>query len=160
VLRYIGVICIFIFAFCLIYYYDRYQKQREACEKTLLDFLIFLENEMRGLGRPVAVCAEEFSRGDALCAPFFSSLTEGRAPIEAYRSVRSALSLRPEMDGLLLDAFGRFSHGRDAVRRGLSEARERFSALLDAERAERARRFRLFRTLAAASAMGLVILLL
>jgi hypothetical protein len=42
----------------------------------------------------------------------------------------------------------------------LSEARERFSALLDAERAERARRFRLFRTLAAASAMGLVILLL
>ncbi len=159
-LHYIGVICIFIFAFCLIYYYDRYQKQREACEKTLLDFLIFLENEISGLGRPMSVCAKGFSYSGDLCAPFFSSLAEGGIPGEAYRAVRSELALSPEMDGLLLDVFDRFSGGRDAVRRGISQARERFSALLDAERSERVRCFRLFRTLTAASAMGLVILLL
>ena len=60
-LRYIGAICIFIFTFYFVFSYEKYQKQRILLEKTFLDFLKFAENEVYGLGRPMAVCAEKFS---------------------------------------------------------------------------------------------------
>ena len=159
-LRYVGSICIFMFAFYFIYSYEKYQRQKNACGKMFLDFLIFLENEMHALGRPIATCAEEFSRGGTLCAPFFSLLSSGQAPGDAYRAVHADLPLPAQMDAQLLGAFDAFGGGRDAVRRALHDARERFAALLDAEQAEQMRRLRLFRTLTTASAMGLVILLL
>ena len=159
-LRYIGALCIFMFAFYFIYSYEKYQKQKNACGKTFLDFLIFLENEMRGLGRPMAACAKDFSCESGSCAPFFSALRAGDAPGAAYRAARKEMPLPKEMDGLLLHTFDSLSGGRDAVRRSVCDARERFSLLLDGEVAEHTRRVRLFRTLTTASAMGLVILLL
>lgn len=159
-LRYVGAMCIFMFAFYFIYAYEKYQKQKNACGKTFLDFLIFLENEMGGLGRPMAVCAKDFSCDGGPCAPFFSALEAGNAPGAAYRAVQKDLPLCGKMDGILMAAFDSFSGGRSAVRRAVGDARARFSRLLAGEEAQRARRVRLFRTLTTASAMGLVILLL
>ena len=159
-LRYIGAICIFIFTFYFVFSYEKYQKQRILLEKTFLDFLKFAENEVYGLGRPMAVCAEKFSSASSGLSAFFSSLSEGMPPCEAYRSARGTFSLSEGMDALLQEAFDSFLGDRDAVRRGARDARERCERLLDAEEAESMRRLRLFRTLTTASAMGLVILLL
>ena len=159
-IRYIGSICIFIFAFYVIFSYEKYQKQKIYHSKMFLDFLKFLENEMRGLGRPLRACIKDFASQRRLCAPFFSSLEAGAVPGEAYRTVHAQLPVSPEMDQLLSEAFDSFVGGRDAVRRSIGDARVRCEGLVDAEQAEQLRRFRLFRTLTAASAMGLVILLL
>ena len=159
-LRYIGAICIFIFTFYFVFSYEKYQRQRFFLGKTLLDFLKFAENEVRGLGRPMAVCAKEFPCAAGGLAAFFSSLSEGMAPGEAYRSACDTLPLPEGMDAVLREAFDAFSGGRDAARRGVKDARARCECLLDTADREMMRRLQLFRTLTTASAMGLVILLL
>ncbi len=159
-LRYLGAICIFLFAFYSIFTYERYQKQRVLCEEQLLRFLVFLENETAGLGRPMARCVVDFPSRIPLLAPFFSSLESGDLPGNAYRAVREALPLSDEMDACLLSAFDSFGGDRGEVRRGLSDARMRYAQLLDEEKEAHGRRLRLFRTLTTASAMGLVIMLL
>ena len=159
-LQYIGSICIFIFTFYFVFSYEKYQKRKILQGKVFLDFLKNVENEMRGLGRPMAICASEFLCLDKGAEPFFSALSEGVSAAEAYRKVRASLSLPVGMDALLCETFAAFSGGRDAVRRCVVDAREQCERLMDTARTETDSRLRLFRTLTTASAMGLVILLL
>lgn len=159
-LRYLGAICIFLFAFYCIFSYEKYQKQKMQCQELFLKLLRFLENEADGLGRPVARCTKDFPSRLPMLDGFFSLLASGGLPGEAYRKERGALPLSEPMDACLLSAFDSFDGDRLEVRRGLCDARVRYEHLLDEERQAHGRRLRLFRTLTTASAMGLVIVLL
>lgn len=160
-LRYIGVICIFIFTFYAIFCYERHQKASLLQGEGFLLLLKFLMDELEGYGRPPAECIRDL-RCEALCKTSFPAAVEGGVSLsEAYARERERLCLPQGMDAILERAFASFGRGgrREECRR-LSSEISRAEPLLDAERAELSRRLRLCRTLAISSAMGLVILLL
>lgn len=157
-LRYIGLICIFMFAFYLIFRYERYQKAALLQGEEILRLLKFLQNEMDGLARPLSLCIGEFQ--SAAIGGTLASLQGGKSPSEAF-SALGTLSLPAGMGEALsafVASFGR--GGRREEARRLSDAVLRIEPLVAAEREESARRLRLFRTLTTASAIGLVILLI
>lgn len=160
-LRYIGVICIFIFTFYAIFCYERYQKTRILQGDAFLLLLLFLRNELEGYGRTAAECIRDFQNETLRKTAFFSAVEKGATFFEAYALVRAQLCLPQGMDEILEAAFSSFGRGsrREECRR-LSAEIARAQTLLGAERQEQGRRLRLCRTLATASAMGLVILLL
>lgn len=160
-LRYIGVICIFMFAFYAIFCFERYQKARLLQGEAFLLLLKFLRGELEGCGRPPAECLRDF-HCDALCrTAFFSAVLEGASLKEAYGAEGGSLSLPQGMDAILVEAFSSFGRGgRKEECRRISEASEKAEALLSSERGEHARRLTLCRTLTTAAAMGIVILLL
>ncbi len=160
-LRYVGVICIFIFTFYAIFCYERYQKARLLHGDAFLLLLRFLQNELEGYGRPPAECMRDFQNAALRKTAFFLAVEKGASFSEAYALVRPKLCLPQGMDEVLEGAFSSFGRGsrREECRRLSSEVSQA-QALLEAERQEQGRRLRLCRTLATASAMGLVILLL
>ena len=59
-LRFIGVICIFIFAFYASFSYERYQKSRLSTGEEMLLLLKFFLDELHGLARSPADCIRGF----------------------------------------------------------------------------------------------------
>lgn len=157
-LRYIGLICIFLFAFYLILRYERYQKTLLLQGEEILRLLKFLQNEMDGLARPLPLCIGEFR--SAAIGDTLDSLKKGQSPSEVLAGL-GALSLPAGMGDAISSFAASFGRGgrREEARR-LSDAVSRIEPLVAAEREESARRLRLFRTLTTASAIGLVILLI
>jgi hypothetical protein len=92
---------------------------------------------------------------------FLDAVKNGATLSEAYEKQRSQLCLPQGMDAILHGTFSSFGRGgrREEARRLATEV-ARAEALLKEERSALARRSRLCRTLATASAMGVVILLL
>lgn len=160
-LRYIGVICIFLFTFYLIFCYERYQKMRILQSAAFTSLIEFLLGEMHGCGRPLLECIRDFHSETLERMHFLRDVENGASPHDAYVAARAHLCLPREMDAVLERAFASFGHGsrREECRR-LSVELAQAVSLLDAEKQEQTRRVRLCRTLATASAMGLVILLL
>ncbi len=159
--RYVGVICIFIFAFYAIFCFERYQKARLLQGEEFLLLLKFLYSELEGYGRPAAECLRDF-HSTALCrTAFFAAVLKGTSLSEAYRAQKHSLSLPQGMEAILEGAFSSFGRaGRREECRRLSEGISRAEGLLRSEREEHARRLTLCRTLTTATAMGIVILLL
>lgn len=160
-LRYIGIICIFMFAFYAIFCFERYQKARLLQGEAFLLLLKFLRSELEGCGRPPSECLRDL-QCDALCrTAFFEAVLGGASLKEAYSAQRGRLSLPQGMDAILERAFSAFGRGgRKEECRRISEASEQAEALLLSERGEHTRRLTLCRTLTTAAAMGIVILLL
>ena len=160
-LRYIGVICIFIFTFYVVFVYERYQKRSLLQGEEFLLFLKMLLDELQGMGRSPAECVRSFRAPALEKTAFLRELSQGNPPHAAYRSARDALCLPHGMDRVLDETFENFGRGarREECRR-ISDAAMRAEALLETERQEHTRRLTLCRTLATASAMGLVILLM
>lgn len=160
-LRYIGIICIFIFTFYAVFCYERYQKARILQGEVFLLLLKFLLDELKGYGRPPAECIRDFQSGSLKKTPFFHAVEQGASLSEAYASARDCLCLPQGMDLILESAFSTFGRGgrREECRRLSSEA-TRAEAVLEEQKQQQTRNLRLCRTLATASAMGLVILLL
>ena len=160
-LRYIGVICVFIFTFYVVFCYERYQKSQLALGDAFLLFLKFLADELEGYGRTPSECIRNFRSEELQKTSFPSSVAAGHSLHEAYASARPRLCLPQEMDAILEGAFASFGRGgRREESRRLSAQIARAEQLLCAQSEALARRLRLFRTLALASAMGLVILLM
>ena len=89
------------------------------------------------------------------------ALADGALPSEAYRDAKGSLCLPRGMEGILDGAFLNFGRGgRAEESRRLSEAVAGAEMLIAKERMEHTRRLTLCRTLSAASAIGLVILLM
>ena len=160
-LRYIGIICIFIFAFYTSFSYERYQNARLLMGEEMLLLLKFFLDELRGLARSPADCIRSFKASALMKTPFLGAIAEGALPSEAYRDSKGMLCLPRGMedilDGVFLD-FGRGGRGEESRR--LSEAVVGAETLIAQERGEHTRRLTLCRTLSAALAVGLVILLM
>lgn len=160
-LRFIGVICIFIFAFYASFSYERYQKSRLSTGEEMLLLLKFFLDELHGLARSPADCIRGFKASALAKTSLPGALADGALPSEAYRDARNSLCLPRGMEDILDEVFLHFGRGgRGEESRRLSEAVAGAEALIAQERKEHARRLTLCRTLSAASAMGLVILLM
>lgn len=160
-LRYVGVICIFIFAFYVVFTYERYQKRSLLQGEEFLILLKFFLDELQGLARSPAECIRFFHAKALEKTTFLQAVSAGEPPHTAYHAAKSALCLPHGMENVLDAAFENFGRGgrREECRR-LSEAVARAETLLAQERQAYNRRLKLCRTLATASAMGLVILLM
>lgn len=160
-LRYIGVICIFIFAFYTSFSYERYQKTRLLMGEEILLLLKFFLDELHGLARSPADCIRSFKSSALAKTPLLCALANGALPSEAYRDAKGLLCFPCGMESILegvFESFGRGGRGEESRR--LSEALASAETLIARERGEYTRRLTLCRTLSAASAMGLVILLM
>lgn len=159
--RYIGVICIFLFAFYAIFSYERYQKMRLLQGEGFLLLLAFFANELQGCGRSPAACIHSFQNEAVQKTAFLRAVEKGTPLSEAYASVREGLCLPKDLDEILAGTFSAFGRGgRKEECSRLSGQLSRAEAVVGAERQEQARRLKLCRTLVTASAIGLVILLL
>lgn len=160
-LRYIGVICIFIFAFYAIFCFERYQKARLSQGDGFVLLLKFLHSELEGYGRPPAECLRDFQCAALRRTAFFEAVLGGETLLDAYSKEKKKLALPQGMDVIVAGVFSSFGRGgrREECRR-LFEASERAEELIQSEREEHARRLTLCRTLTTATAMGIVILLL
>lgn len=160
-LRYIGVICIFFFAFYAIYSYERYQRMKALQGDAFLSLLQFILCEMRGLGRPMGECLAEFKSEALERCGFLPALRESGAPEASYRRLEAGLCLPPELSPILANVFARLGRtSRMEEQRHLAAEIARAEAVLFREKELQKGRLRLCRTLATAGAMGLVILLL
>ncbi len=160
-LRYIGAICIFLFAFYVIFSYEKYQKRRILQGEAFLLLLKFLLEEMRGLGRPIEQCLKDFESEPLEECGFLPSLCKSCSAAESYRSVGARLCLPQGLSQILSSAFSRLGcASRGEEQRHLGAEIARAESVMQREREEQAGRLRLCRTLTAAGAMGLVILLL
>ena len=160
-LRYIGAICIFIFAFYVVFSYERHQKTLALQGEAFLLLLKFLLDEMRALARPAAECIRAFKAPALEKSAFLRAIENGMPPHEAYRNERESLCLPSGLDEIVdgaLESFGR--GGRKEECRRLSDAISRAETLIAEEREAHARRLKLCRTLVTSSALGLVILLM
>ena len=160
-LRFVGVICIFMFAFYTSFSYERYQKARLLMGEEMLLLLKFFLDELRGLARSPADCICGFKASALEKTSLIGALADGALPSEAYRDAKGSLCLPRGMEGILDGAFLNFGRGgRAEESRRLSEAVAGAEMLIAKERMEHTRRLTLCRTLSAASAIGLVILLM
>lgn len=160
-LRYFGVICIFIFAFYVIFAYERQQKRTLLQGEECLLLLKFFLDEMQSLARTPAECIRSFHAAALEQTPLLEAIAKGDMPQAAFARSKETLCLPHGMEKILEDAFENFGKGgrREECRR-LCEAIERAETLLAAHRGEHTRRLTLCRTLTTASAVGLVILLM
>ena len=160
-LRYFGVICIFIFAFYVIFAYEKQQKRSLSQGEEALLLLKFFLDELQSLARAPRECIRSFRAAALEKTPLLDAIAEGKPPRAALLESKEKLCLPRGMEKILEDVFENFGRGgrREECRR-LCEAIERAEALLSSERQEHTRRLTLCRTLTTASAMGLVILLM
>lgn len=160
-LRYIGVICIFIFALYIIFSYEKHQRTRLLQAEAFLIFMKLLADELQGLGRPLAACIENFQSEPLEKNGFLPALRAGMLPREGYERVKDRLCLPDALFPILARTFSSLGcASRAEEQRHLAAEILRAEEVLCTEREAQGARLRLCRTLATASAMGLVILLL
>lgn len=160
-LHYLGAICIFLFAFYIIFSYERYQKLRLLQAEAFFLFMKMLRDELQGLGRSVAQLCAQYESEVLEGLGFLQGLREGLPAGECFARVRKGLSVPEALVPVLHRTFDGLGQGsRTEAQHRLCTELSHAEQVLSEERRAQGDRLRLCRTLTAASAMGLVILLL